>query len=85
VNGSVPAEFALVALLVVTVVEPGLVPLVPLLTDSHVCGAYAWHVELELASAAPGTIKASTAKTPTSAEMRFMNPFTFVARPQDHY
>jgi Tat protein secretion system quality control protein TatD with DNase activity len=70
VNGSVPAESA------VDVVV-GLVPVDTLLleTDEHVCGLYAWHVELDAATAMLGSTKSSTPRTPTSAEMRFMNPF----------
>lgn len=58
----------------------GLVPeldpfdVLPLPTDEHNCGLYAWHVEL-LANAALGPTRASKPRTPTKTEMRFMNPF----------
>jgi hypothetical protein len=58
---------------VVAVVEPLPVPAVPLLTESQALLPYPWHVEL--ARAMPGATSASTARIPTKAEKRFMNPF----------
>ena len=49
---------------VVAVVEP---------TEEQVCGLYPWQVELLEPNAAVGTDNAR--RSPTSAEMRFMNPF----------
>ena len=86
-NGRVLLELAVVA-----EVEPGVpgvfdTSVFP--TDEHTseaaCGLYPWHVEEEDARAALGAIaKARSPKTPTSAEMRFMNPFDRRGFPKTH-
>jgi hypothetical protein len=63
VNGRVPDS--VVAVVVVAAELDSLL-------DSHVCGLYAWHVEL-CASAALGTIISPMATTKIT--IRFMSPF----------